>query len=149
MAQTKADQSRRYPLPAYNFRVDVGGATMSFAEVSGVKLEYETVTYRHGLSFAEGEEIAQFRHDSFTPITFKRGTVTGATELYDWLTSHGMRHLDISLCDEAGSPLVTWHVGKAVPTKLEAPSFDASTNDAAIESLEVLAAGLTVEHHRG
>lgn len=147
MAQTKKQQKAAYPLPAYNFRVDVGGTTMSFSQVSGVSVEYETVTYRHGLTFMEGESIKLYRYDKYVPITLKRGTVRGINTLYEWLRSRELRHLDISLCDEAGAPIVTWHVGKAVPTKLDAPDFDASTNDVAIESLEVMAASVTVEHH--
>ena len=53
MAESKSDQA--YPLAAYNYRVTVAGTTMSFSEVSGLAVEYEKVTYRHGLSFREGE----------------------------------------------------------------------------------------------
>lgn len=147
MAQTKELIKEQYPLPAYNYRVDVGGTTMSFSQVSGVSIEHETLTYRHGFSYQEGEKITSFHWDAFSAITLKRGTVKGITGLYDWLESKAMRHIDISLCDEAGAPVVTWHVGKAVPTKLEAPEFDASTNDVAVESLEVMAANVSVEHH--
>ena len=60
MAETKIDQKARYPLPVYNFRVTIDGTSMSFSEVSGINLEYDTVTYRHGLSFWEGEGIQKY-----------------------------------------------------------------------------------------
>lgn len=147
MALTTADQRAQYPLMAYNYRVTVSGATLSFSEVSGLAIEYETVTYQHGLSFLEGEAITKFRYDKYIPVTLKRGVVRGITALRDWLQSTEARSLDISLCDEQGKPVVTWHVGKALAVKLEAPSFNASGNDVAVESLELKAARITLEHH--
>ncbi len=58
MAQDKDQIKSSYPLPAYNYRVTVlrdGEAlVLSFAEVSGLSLQYDPVTYKHGLSFALG-----------------------------------------------------------------------------------------------
>ena len=64
-----------------------------------------------------------------------------------WIEDHTMRTVDVSLCDEQGTPVVSWHVARAVPVKLSAPPFDVNTNDVSIESLELLAAGISVEHH--
>ena len=55
--------------------------------------------------------------------------------------------MEISLCDEAGVPLVSWRVGRAIPVKLEAPEFAAKAEEPAIESLEVMVAGVVVVHH--
>ena len=61
MAQDARDIKSTYPLPSYNYRVtllDGGEVTgLSFAEVSGLSLEYEAVTYKHGLSFAIGNHV--------------------------------------------------------------------------------------------
>lgn len=148
MALTKEQIRDRYPLPAYNFRVTVDGMTISFAEVSGISLEYETVTYRHGLSAWEGEGVKKYQYDKYIPVTLKKGTVHGANDLYQWIKeSKGSRTIEVSLCGENGEPRVTWRLRRAVPVKLEAPTFDAATNDVSIESLELLASGITVEHH--
>ncbi len=149
MAQTPDYQKANYPLPAYNYRVDVGGAGMSFQQLSGIAVEHGHVTYKHGLSFMEGESINQYYYEKFSSITLKRGTVNGIEYLHEWLKEGDVRPVDVSLCDEAGDPAVTWHIGKAVPVKLEAPSFDTGTNDVAVESLEVMAANVSVEHHGG
>ena len=45
MAQDKAYIAANYPLPAYNYRVTIDGIVVSFAEVSGLSVEYEPVTY--------------------------------------------------------------------------------------------------------
>jgi len=55
MADSKAFQQAQYPLVAYNYRVTLDGQTASFSEVTGLAVSYETTTYRHGLSFVEGE----------------------------------------------------------------------------------------------
>ena len=73
MAQSTAHQKANYPLPAYNFRVDVAGAGMSFSEVSGIAVARGHVTYRHGFSYTEGESITQYANEKFSAITMKRG----------------------------------------------------------------------------
>ncbi len=149
MAQSKAVQKSTYPLPAYNFRVTIDGTSMSFAEVSGINLEQETVTYRHGFSAWEGEELTKYHVDKFFSVTLKKGVMKNADFLKKWLEDrdNSRRTMEISLCDEKGEPVITWRAGKAVPVKLEAPGFDATTNDVAIDTLEVMAASISIEYH--
>ena len=47
--------------------------------------------------------------------------------------------------DEAGNAVVSWKVLNAFPTKLDAPSFDANSNDVAVESMELMADRVTIE----
>lgn len=147
MAITAAAQRTQYPLTAYNYRVTLAGATLSVAEVTGLTLEYETTTYRHGLSFLEGEVIVRHRLEKFIPLTLKKGMVQGVPTLRGWLAAGDTRTLDVSLCDERGTPAVTWHIGAALPVKLEGPALNASSNAAALESLELRVARLSIEHH--
>lgn len=146
MTDTRETIKRSYPLPVYNFRVTVGGTTMRFSEVSGIAVSYDEATYRHGLSYADGEEITTFYFDSFQPVTLKRGMIrdAGPLALHDWLGSKELKTVEVSLCDETGTPVLSWHIARAVPVKLEAPPFDASSNDAAIESLELRARGISL-----
>ena len=147
MADSAADQRARYPLAVYNFRVAVGDVIMAFTEVSGLAREHETKTYRHGLSYWEGESITKLTFDKFAPLTLKRGVVRGAKALYDWLESTEVRNMTLSLCDDGGNASVTWHVKKALATKLEAPTLQASSNDAAVETLTLMVSGISVEYH--
>jgi phage tail-like protein len=147
MAVSAVAQRTQYPLGAYNFRVSLAGATLSVAEVSGLAIEYETTTYRHGLSFVEGEAIVRHRIDKYVPLTLKKGVIQGVEALRRWFVAGDVRTLDISLCDERGLPVVTWHVGKAIPVKLDGPALSASSNEAALETLELRVARLTLEHH--
>jgi phage tail-like protein len=144
-----------YPLPAYNYRVtlmDNDDATVvGFAEVSGLSLEYEPVTYKHGLSFITGSRIIRGMRQPIR-LTLRKGIVQSGDYLYRWIAdTYGnaglegvKRDIVIDLCDEAGEPVVRWHVRGALPIKLDAPGFDASTNDVAIEAMELVAHDLSI-----
>lgn len=149
MAQTRSQQRAVHPLAAYNFTVAVDGVSMSFARVTGLQREHKTVTYRHGLSFVEGEQIAKFRVDAYIPVTLERGVVLGRAFLTEWLERRKPSAMEVSLCDEKGVPVVAWRIAKALPVKLTAPTFDSATNQVSIEALEIRAAGISIEHLAG
>jgi phage tail-like protein len=145
MADSAIYQKASYPLTTYNFRVKVDETLMNFTEVSGIAVEYDHVTYRHGLSFWEGESIETFYYNRFIPITCKRGTIYGnkPTFLYDWLQKRDLRSMEISLCDEQSNPMLSWKIAYAVPTSLKAPAFSAASNDVSIETLELQGRGVS------
>lgn len=145
MAQQVETRRVRYPLVAYNFQVTIGGRAMSFSKVSGLQLEHETVTYRHGMSAWYGEQIAVYNVDKFIPLTLERGTLaSGDLFLYDWFGNPESTSMDISLCDEHASPIVTWQVATAYPVKLSTPGFSADSSEVSIDTLEVMAAGIEI-----
>lgn len=149
MAQSLDYLKQNYPIPAYNFRVTIDDATINFTEVSGITAEHQHLTYRHGLSFVEGQGITVYHYEKYSPVTLKRGTFKGSNVLYDWLKDNEReaRRVDISLCDEQGVPVVTWRIAKAYAVKLESASFTAESNDVSIESLEIMASGISVVQH--
>ena len=147
MADSIARQRASYPLAAYNFRVTVGESVMSFTEVSGLSIEYETLTYMHGLSFWEGQSIVKFRYDKYVPVTLKKGLMAGNTSISPWLAGAEPKSISVSLCDETGAAVVTWQMKKTLVVKLEMPSLQASGNEAAIETLTLMATGISLEHH--
>lgn len=145
MAHSIALQAASYPLAAYNFRVDIGGETLAFTEVSGLVRQWQTQTYRHGLSHVEGEDIAVYRHESFAPLVCKRGVVAGLNGLYRWLESPESRTLTVSMCDHTATPVLQWRVQRAYLVKIEAPAFQAAAGEAAIETLTLMACGIRVQ----
>ena len=141
----------KYPLPVYNYRVSIEDTDISFSEVSGLAVEYEPIVYKHGLSWKEGSDIMPGMKQSIR-ITMKKGLVKKGHVLHDWIgtvnqTKVSKKNLLIRLCDESGAPVISWHVLSAVPLKLTVPTFDAASNDVAIESLEVMAVDITVTFH--
>jgi phage tail-like protein len=152
MATTVEDIKNNYPLPAFHYRVEIDGMDpVAFAEISGLSIARETITYKDGLSCVQGSK----RMPGLTSdlkFTMKKGIVKADSKLYNWvnsirLTTVEKKNILISLMDEKGeAPVVTWKVTNAFPTKLDAPSFNAKTNDVAIESLELMADDLKIEY---
>ncbi len=70
--------------------------------------------------------------------------------LYNWISTTRINQIQkkdiyVRLMDEAGNAVVSWKVLNAFPTKLDAPSFDANSNDVAVESMELMADRVTIE----
>lgn len=158
MAQDKAHLKSTYPLPAYNYRVtilkDGESLVLSFAEVSGLSIQYEAVTYKHGLSFVMGDKIIPGMRQP-TRLTMKRGVVQSNDFLQKWMHrtytdpvfTSAKRDILIDLCDEAGKPVIRWKVQGALPIKLDAPTFNANTNEVAIETMEFIAHSLQIVYN--
>ena len=158
MAQTKNEIKAAYPLPVYNYRVDIGKDTVGFSEVSGLTIEYERKTYLES-STEPGKPSPKLfvfpGQPTATNITLKKGLVPTKSQpaFYDWINGVGINQVEkkdisISLTNESGNELlVTWNVSNAFPTKLSAPNFDASSNEVAIEELSLLADAVTSKFH--
>jgi phage tail-like protein len=138
--------SARQLLMAHNFRVVVAAKTMGFKDVTGLSRQHETVTYRHGQSFCEGERIVKYYHDKHVSITLKKGTVTpDALFLHAWLEAKIEVPMTVSLCNARGLPVINWRMARVMAVKLTPPTFDAASGDISIDTLEVMAAGITVD----
>ncbi len=156
MATTQEDIKANYPLPVYNYKVDIGQDTVAFSEVSGLNIGYETTVYKESAAESGKAGPRVFRmpaQASNTTVTLKKGIVPAKSQaaLYDWISSVRInqvikKDIVISLCDETGKAVVTWTVSNAFPTKMVVPTFDAKSNDVAIESLELMADGVTVNY---
>ena len=155
MALSKDDIKTAYPLPVYNYKVEIGSDTVAFSEVSGLNVSYETTTYKESPleSGSPGPRVMNMPAQApATTVTLKKGIVRGASveTLYGWISTIQINQVEkkdifIRLCDENGDAAISWKVTNAFPTKLEAPTFDANSNDVAVESMELTADGVTVE----
>lgn len=153
MSLDPSDIKSTYPLPVYNYKVEIDGETIGFSEVSGISLGFDTTTYKESpTGGGPGPRIMRMPAQiQDVTITLKKGVVTGASivVLYEWINATKTnvttkKDIMVTLCDEAGDPLVSWRVLNAFPTKLDAPSFDASSNDVAVESMELMADRVTM-----
>lgn len=147
MTLTREQQRPSYPLAAYNFRVTVDGTALSFAKVSGLQRVHHTLVYQHGLSFLEGQMLARYHYAKYIDVTLERGSTIGGKFIYEWLEDRKPRGMEVQLCDAAGAAVLIWRVARAVAVQVTAPTFDASTQEVAIESLQVKAAGITIVHN--
>ncbi|MHA7056527.1 phage tail protein [Aquimarina sp. M1] len=148
MAIDKNTIIQQYPLPVYNYQVRIDGIEegMSFSEISGLEMDYDHVLYRHGFSWIMGDHLIRAQRKPIN-VSLKRGVAKSRRFLYDWLRREDKKNISIALCDESGKPIVSWEVYRALPIKLHAPSFSASTNDIAIESLDLIAHDIKLTHH--
>ncbi len=142
--------SETYPLPTFSFQVEWGGTKIGFTEVSGLDFESEVVEYRHGAS-PEFTKIKMPGQQKYSNITLKRGTFAGDNEYYDWwntvkLNSIERRDLTIKLLDPEGAPAVVWKVRNAWPSKVQTTGLKADGSEVAIETMEVVHEGLTVQN---
>ena len=155
MPLSKEDIRNQYPLPVYNYRVEIGGEAVAFSEVSGLSISYETSTYKESPT-AGGTPGPRMMlipgQRASAKVTLKKGLVRGASlkALYGWIRTIQINQVEkkdifVRLCDEKGVPVISWKVVNAFPTKLDAPSFDAKSNDAAIESMELAADFISIE----
>ncbi len=157
MSLSSEDIKSDYPLPVYNYRVTIqslfgGSAIASFSEVSGLSMEYEHVTYKHGWSFLMGKKVIPGMAQEVR-VTLKRGIIKDRKYLQSWIDETyanpylmtKKRDILIELLDEDGKAVIKWTVQRALPVKMEAPTFDANSNDVAIETLELVAHGLKAD----
>ena len=152
MATTVDDIKTTYPVPVYYYEVKVDDLDpIHFSEVSGLSIEYETISYKDGLSFREGEKHMPGQMKAVN-LTLKKGIVRADSKLFDWISTVSLntvvkKDITISLKDETDAPVVSWKVQNAFPKKLDAPGFNAGSNEVAIESMELMASKLDVEYH--
>ncbi|WP_369790557.1 phage tail protein [Rouxiella sp. WC2420] len=147
---TKVEEIKNtYPMTAYRFLVTVGGDKMAFNSVSGLEQSVEVIEYKDGTGglFQMPGQTASMN------ITLKRGLLQKQSQLYQWINSISAnlvekKDISISLTDSSGNtPYITWNVVNAFPTKLSAPSFDATSNDVAFEEMSLRADRMSVEYH--
>jgi phage tail-like protein len=155
MAVTAQEIRQNYPLPVYNYRVEIGGDAIAFSEVSGLSVGHEVATYKESSTGGgvPGPRVLHMPSQPTAPkITLKKGIVRGQSvaTLYKWIASIQLNLVEkkdifIRLCDESGAPVISWRAINAFPTKLDAPSFDSKSNDVAIESMELQTDRVTIE----
>lgn len=155
MALSKDEIKTAYPIPVYNYRVEIGSDAVAFSEVSGLSRSYETTSYKESPveSGVPGPRVMHMPAQAPAgTVTLKKGIVRGASvaALYEWISATQLNQTEkkdifVRLCDENGDPVISWKVTNAFPTKLDAPTFDANSNDVAVESMELTADGVTME----
>lgn len=138
-----------YPVSVFHFQVEWGGSRVGFTEVSGLSIEVQPIDYREG-SYKDYQVTKMPGIPQFTNITLKRGVFKADNELYQWLTTIKLnqverRDITISLLNEDHQPLMVWSVQNAWPTKLTSPTLNSTSNEVAVEEIELCHEGLTVE----
>jgi len=137
------------PVVGFQFSLEIGTMTGYFTEVSGIGSENAVATHKVVNEAAKEVTIQMPGRTEWGEVTLKRG-LTSNIEFWDWreLVVTGKINdarlpVTITMYDRDYSPVVTWELTNAWPSKLSGPSISADSNDFAIEELTIVHEGLT------
>lgn len=145
-----------YPLPKFHFQVEWGDDfRIGFTEVSGLDFETEVIEYREG-SNKKYNSTKQPGRTKYSNVTMKRGTFQGDFDFFtEWQKTYYFqegnetgskyrRSVTIKLLDENHSPIITWILENAWPSKVQSTDLKADANEVSIETMELVHEGLTI-----
>lgn len=133
-----------YPPVGFHFRVEFLGlasdSDIRFTEVGGLSVEVATEELAEG---GENRYVQKYpTRKKYPELTLKRGLLVGS-KVTDWirrcLDGHAIepRNIDVSLLGEEHTPLLTWHVIGAYPTKWAVSDLNAANNAVVTETLQL------------
>ena len=135
-----------YPFKKYNYKVLLGNEEAGFSEVSSPDISSDPIEYREGnmAGRTTGKQPGILKYSN---VTLKHGT-TSSLVFVDWMKeiqngSATRKTVVISLLDDTMAEVASWQLEKAWPTKYTAPDFNATSNEIAIETLELVTEGVT------
>jgi len=144
-----ATADRRDPYRTFNFQLEIDGVPLgAFSEASGLTAEGDAVDYREGTDLQQNvRKLTGLR--KYSNIMLKRG-YTQDKALWRWYGNivNGQpdrRNVTIVLMNESRQPVLRWHAENAWVNKIEGPSFKAAGNEIAMESVELVHEGLTID----
>jgi len=129
------------PYRGFNFRVEIDGIDEAgFRECSGLDASTDPVDYREGTDPMHVRKLTGM--NKFSPVTLKRG-ITDSVTLWSWRQtvidgSPDRKNMSIVLIDTTGAEKLRWNFRNAWPSKWTGPTLNATSNEVAIESLEIV-----------
>lgn len=139
-------QRNKDPFRGFKFRIQIDGISKAgFREVSGLDAATDAVDYREG----DGDSIMKLAGlKKFSNITLKRG-ITDDQDLWKWRTmvmdgkiKDARKDGQIILLDDEGNEAAEWTFTAGWPTKWTGPTFNATANEVAIDTIEIAHEGL-------
>lgn len=133
------------PYRSYNFLVELDGITRAgFRECSGLDTSQDPIEYREGDEGLTARKIPGL--NKFANISLKRG-MTDDVELWEWRAKAQegtveRKNGSIVLLDDVGDEKARWNFREGWPTKWTGPTLNATGNEVAIETLEIVHEGL-------
>lgn len=132
--------SRVDPYRGFNYLVEIDGITQAgFTECSGLETSTDPVDYREGSDPPTVRKLSSLM--KYAAITLKRG-ITDSDELWKWHETvidgkTERKNGSIVLMDETGEEKLRWNFKNAWPSKWTGPTLNATSNDVAVETLEI------------
>jgi phage tail-like protein len=146
-ASNGAEQDQFWPMPKFYFSVDIDDLTdLPFLEISGLEVEADNISYRHGNDPSFGT-IQMPGIKKSGNLTLKKG-VFANDDTYQALISkialntYKRMTVVIRLLDENTEPRMTWQLKNAFPFKYSSTEMNSESSEAAIESIEFTHQGI-------
>ena len=142
-APTRSDDVR---LSSFQVAITFDGmAPAYFRSVSGLSVEIDVVEFREG-----GQNDVTHKlpgRAKYPNLVLKQGFTGTPSELLKWTLriaagTREAKNATIALYDAKNQPVATYTITSAWPVKWESPDFDASSNEIAIETIEIAHEGL-------
>lgn len=136
------------PYAGYNFWVEWDSILHAgFKECAGLDSSQAAGEYREGTDPLTVRKIPGLV--KYANITLRRG-ITDNSELWSWreTITKGIadrRNISIVLMDDTGKEKIRWNLINCWPTSWSGPQLDATSDNVAIESLELAHEGLQVD----
>ena len=145
-----AQSASTWPIPKFHFQVKWDSEVMSFQEVSGLDIESQPIEYRSGDS-PKFSTIKMPGIQKTGNVTMKKGVFKSDNKFWDWFNQIKMntiarKPVTISLLDETGAPTMVWTLENAWPSKISGTDLKSDGNEAAIETIEIVHEGLTIDN---
>lgn len=139
-----------YPIPKFHFQVEWGAARIGFTEVSGLDVETEVIEYREGNNM-QYNKLKMPGMIKYSNVTLKRGIFIGDNNYFEWWNSVKLntierRDIIVSLLNEEHEPVVVWKIKNAWPVKVQGTDLKGDANEVAIESIEIVHEGLSIQN---
>lgn len=138
--------NRTDPYRGFNFRIEIGGIQRGgFREASGLDSSQDPIEYREGNEkFLTARKLPGL--NKYSNISLKWG-ITDDASLWDWRKKSidgkvERKSGSIILINDAGEEKLRWNFRDGWPTKWTGPTFNATGNEVAIETLEIAHEGV-------
>jgi phage tail-like protein len=133
------------PFHAHRFKIEIQGIVRGgFREVSGLDSSQDPIEYRDGTDPTHVRKLPGL--NKYSNISLKWGSTDDAS-LWEWRKKAidgnvERKNGSIILINDAGEEKTRWNFHDAWPTKWTGPSFNATGNEVAIETLEIAHEGV-------
>ncbi|MGH8609193.1 MAG: phage tail protein [Gammaproteobacteria bacterium] len=133
------------PYRGYRFRIEIDGIDRGgFREASGLDATQDPIEYREGTEPLPARKLPGL--NKYSNISLKRG-ITDDAKLWEWRKKAidgtvERKNGSIILMDDAGEEKLRWNFREGWATKWTGPTFNATGNEVAIETLEIAHEGL-------
>ncbi len=145
-----ATGERKDPYRGFNFRVEIDKMPVAgFRECTGLSLTTDTVDYREGSDASLYVRKLTALRKMTGHISLKRG-IGDRKELVAWYKNiiNGVpdrRNGSVVLQDEQHLDVMRWNFVNGFICKWEGPTLNATSNDVALESIEICAEQIDIE----